>query len=391
VAFALVLLVGAGLLLTSFRRVLAVKPGFTTDNVITATVSLPWAKYKDGSDQRKFANAALDQIRALPGVAGAGATDTIPFGHHNSDSVIMAEGYVMKPGESLISPSRMVASAGYFEAMRIPLLEGRFFDARDTPDSPTTIIVDQRLARKFWPDSSPIGKRMWKPNSAQDLVQPGPTASWYTVVGVVGSIKLRALVDPDERVGAYYFPSEQSPQDTITFAIRSSSEPLSLVPALRKTIQEIDAEIPLYDAQTMKHRIAESLISRRSPMFLAMGFGVVALFLAVIGIYGVLAYMVAQRTREIGIRMALGGGRDSIFRLVLREGLLLLLIGFGLGFAGTLGLSRYVESVLFGIRPMDPAVLASVSAVLAAAAILACALPARRATRVDPIEALRME
>ena len=391
IAFALVLLVGAGLLLASFRQVLAVKPGFSPSGVLTATVALPSAKYKNETEERSFARMALEKIRALPGVRAAGATDTIPFGHNSSDSVILAEGYVMKPGESLISPNRIVVTTGYFEAMHIPLLEGRYFDPRDTPESTKTIIVDQRLARKFWPNSSPIGKRMWRPESAQDLVQPGPSVHWFTVVGVVGSIKLRALVDPDERVGVYYFPNEQSSPSEVTFAVNSSVEPVSLAPSLRKAIREIDPELPLFDVQAMEERISESLLSRKSPLLLAIGFGGIALFLAGVGIYGVLSYMVAQRTREIGIRMALGGGRERIFSLIAREGLLLLVLGFGGGLVGTFILSKYVESALFGVRPMDPFVLVSVGAILGSVALLACVLPARRATKVDPIEALRLE
>ncbi len=391
VAFALVLLVEAGLLLTSFRHILAVKPGFAPAGVLTGSVALPSVRYKGDTELLSFARRSLEKMRALPGVEAAGMTTSIPFGHNSSDSVIMAEGYVMKPGESLISPSQSVVSPGYFEAMRVPLIEGRLFDSRDTPSSQKVVIIDQRLARKFWPNSSPIGKRMFRPDSPQDLVQPTATARWYTVAGVVGSVKLRALVDPDERVGAYYFPYEQNPRDDLTFAVRTAAEPAALAPALRKVIQEVDAELPLFDLQTMEERITESLISRKSPVLLATGFGLVALLLAGIGIYGVLAYMVAQRRREIGIRVALGSSAEGIFRLIAREGILLLGLGFAIGLAGTVGLARYVESVLFGVRPLDPVVLATVAGVLATVALVACLLPAQRATRVDPMTALRQE
>ncbi len=391
VAFALVLLVGAGLLLMSFRHVLAIKPGFTPAGVLTGSVALPSVRYRSDTELLSFARRSLEKIRALPAVESAGMTTCIPFGKNNSDSVILAEGYVAKPGESLISPNQSVVSPGYFEAMRVPLIEGRLFDSTDTPSSPKTIIIDQRLARKFWPNSSPVGKRMWRPDSPQDLIQPTATARWYTVIGVVGSVKLRALVDPDERVGAYYFPWEQSPRDDVTFALRTAGEPSTLIPALRKAMLEVDAELPLFGVRTMEELIAESLISRKSPLLVALGFGLVALFLAGIGIYGVLAYMVAQRRREIGIRMALGSSTEGIFRLIVREGLLLLALGLTIGLAGTVGLARYVESVLFGVRPLDPAVIASVAGVLAAVALAACLLPAQRATRVDPMTALRQE
>ena len=391
IAFALLLLVGAGLLLASFRQVLAVKPGFAAGNVLTGSVALPSIQYKGDQDLRAFMDRALEKIRALPGVVASGATDSIPFGHHSSDSLIMAEGYQMKPGESVVSPNQIVVTPGYFEAMRVPLIEGRLFDSRDSADSQKVIIVDERLARKFWPGVSPIGRRMWRPGGADDLIQPGANTRWYTVVGVVGSVKLRALVDPDERVGAYFFPYQQDPRSSPTFVLRTAGEPSALVSALRKAIVEVDPGLPLHDVRTMQERIDESLIARKSPMLLAIAFGLVALFLAGVGIYGVLAYTVAQRTREIGIRMALGSTTERIFRLIAREGFMLLGIGFALGLAGTLALARYVESLLFGVRPVDPYVLAGVAGILALAAAIACVLPARRAARVDPVVALRQE
>ncbi|MBP1601057.1 MAG: hypothetical protein H6Q06_1208 [Acidobacteria bacterium] len=391
IAFALLLLVGAGLLLASFRQVLAVKPGFAAGNVLTGSVALPSIQYKGDQELRAFMDRALEKIRALPGVLASGATDSIPFGHHSSDSLIMAEGYQMKPGESVVSPNQIVVTPGYFEAMRVPLIEGRLFDSRDSADSQKVIIVDERLARKFWPGVSPIGRRMWRPGGPDDLIQPGANTRWYTVVGVVGSVKLRALVDPDERVGAYFFPYRQDPRSSPTFVLRTAGEPSALVSALRKAIVEVDPGLPLHDVRTMQERIDESLIARKSPMLLAIAFGLVALFLAGVGIYGVLAYTVAQRTREIGIRMALGSTTERIFRLIAREGFMLLGIGFALGLAGTLALARYVESLLFGVRPVDPYVLAGVAGILALAAAIACVLPARRAARVDPVVALRQE
>jgi predicted permease len=391
VALALVLLIGAGLLLASFRQVIAVNPGFATRQVLTGSVSMPSVRYKGGAELRSFMTRTLEKLRSLPGVAAAGATDSIPMGDNASDSVILAEGYVMQPGESLVSPNQVVVTPGYFEAMQVPLIEGRLFGDQDIENSPRVVIVDSRLAHKFWPDSSPVGKRMWRPTSAQDLTQPGKNAEWYTVVGVVGSTRLRALVDPDERVGIYYFPYAQSPRDLITFAVRAALSPDSLVGAVRKALVELDAELPLYDVHTMEERVDESLVTRRSPMLLAMGFAVVALLLAAVGIYGVLACMVAQRTREIGIRMALGSSADGIFKMILREGALITAIGLGLGLAGAFVLGRFVKSALYGIRPMEPAVVAWVAAILALTALVACVLPARTATKVDPIIALRQE
>ena len=392
VAFALVLLAGAGLLLQSFRRVLAVKPGFSYENVLTGTVALPSVRYKDDSAIRSFTDRALERIRALPGVLGAGATDCIPFGDSNNDSVILAEGYTMKPGESVVSPNQVVVTPGFFEAMRVPLIAGRHFDERDAAQSPRAIIVDQRLARKFWPNTSPIGRRMWQPGSPQELLQgPGKDTHWYNVVGVVGSVKLRALVDPDERPGIYYFPATQSPRSYMTFALRTAGDATTLAKPLADALREIDPELPMFDVQPMQERISRSLITRKAPMLVAMGFGLAALFLAAVGIYGVLSYMVAQRSREIGIRMAMGSTTTDILRLVLRQGLLLLGIGFLAGFGGTVFLSRFLASQLFGVRPLDPVVLSSVAVILAIVALAASILPAQRAARVDPIVALRQE
>ncbi len=391
VAFALVLLMGAGLLLTSFRNVQAINPGFVPDHVLTGTVALPSVRYKGGTELRAFMSQALERIRALPGVVAAGATNTIPMGDNFSDSVIMAEGYQMKPGESLISPQQVVATAGYFQAMHIPLMEGRLFDERDTATSPRVLIIDEQLAHKFWPHTSPIGKRMWQPRNANDLIQPGKSALWYTVIGVVGNIKTRGLVDSDARLGAYYHPYDQNPDDQITFAIRTVGDPHNVVSAVRSVITGLDSELPLYDVEPMPQRIEHSLVERKSPMLLALVFAGVALLLAGVGIYGVLAYTVTLRTKEIGIRMALGGTTERIFKLILREGILILGVGFGLGLAGTLALDRYVQSILYGVKPFSPLVLASVTGVLAITGILACLVPAQRATQIDPVVALRQE
>ncbi|MBM3792178.1 MAG: FtsX-like permease family protein, partial [Acidobacteria bacterium] len=390
VAFALVLLMGAGLLIASFRQVVAVRPGFVPEQVLTGSVALPSVRYREAARQRSFMQRSLERIRALPGVIHAGATNTIPFGDDYSDSVILAEGYVMQPGESMISGDNMSVTPQYFEAMRIPLLEGRYFDESDSPDSPRVIIIDQRLARKFWPDSSPVGKRMWRPTSPEELQNP-EKAEWFTVVGVVGSVKLRALVDAEERIGSYYFPLAQQPDSGLTFAVRTTADTGATMAAMRRVIAEIDPELPFYDTRTMEERIDNSLVSRRSPMLLSVCFGAVALFLAAVGIYGVLSYLVAQRTKEIGIRIALGSDSGGVFQLVFKEGLLITGIGFALGILGSWLLTRYIESVLFGVRPLDPPVLVVVCLVLGMVALSASTLPARRAARVDPITALRQE
>jgi predicted permease len=400
VAFAFVLLIGAGLLFASFRQILAVQPGFNPDGVLTASISLPRARYADDKTRIGFTHEALQRLRALPGVTAVGATDTIPFGGNNSDSVILAEGYQMKPGESVISPSAVDVTPGYFEAMGARLVRGRFFDQREgavaetttvtfgQPDRRRSIIVDETLAKRFWPGQDAVGRRMYKPSDIKDLVTITEKTQFYTVVGVVGDIKLHDLTEGAKSVGAYFFAMDQDGASSMTFAIRTAGDPLSLTSAVRGVLNGLDRELPVFDTQTLDARVEKSLVSRKSPVLLSLSFGAVALCLSAIGIYGVLAYLVTQRRREIGIRIALGSSARAIFELVLREGLLLTAGGFVLGAIGAIVLRRSMESQLFGVSSGDPLVLAAVTVILAAVALVACALPARRATRIDPIVAL---
>jgi predicted permease len=389
VAFAFMLLIGAGLLLASFERVLRIEPGFESDGVLTARVSPPASRYADEPQLLAFADRFLQSIRALPGVESAGITSNVPFGGDFSDSVIMAEGYQMTPGESLISPYRVSATAGYMEALRISLKSGRFFSDTDTATSQPVVIVDETLARKFWPGQDPVGRRMFKPENPEDFTKPGPKTRWITVVGVVGDTKMAGLVTSDTRLGTYYFPMSQDGMRTMTLAVRTAgNDPLAVTGAIRQRLASIDPELPLYSVRTMEDRIGETLLDRRTPMMLSLMFAVVALFLAAMGLYGVLAYQVAQRRKEIGIRMALGSQPGGIFTLVLREGLTLLLAGLAVGLAGAFAIRHAIESQLYGVEAMDPMVLGSVAGVLGAVAIVACALPARRASRIDPMAAM---
>lgn len=388
VAFAFMLLIGAGLLLASFRQILSVKPGFNPDHALTGRVTPPATRYKDDAALSSFADRLLDRVRAVPGVEAAGITGYLPLGDDHSDSVIMAEGYVMKPGESLISPFQTAVTPGYFEAMGIPLKEGRLFTGSDTAKSPSVVIVDERLAAKFFGTADAVGRRLWKPDKAEELSSgPGPTSHFYTIVGVVGSVRMLGLTEKED-VGAYYFPNSQDAVRNITLVVRSGIEPDALTSSIRRQVTELDPELPFYAVQSMTARIDESLLNRRTPMLLAILFAAIALFLASIGIYGVLAYQVSQRRREIGIRLALGSDGGRIFQLIVREGLFLLGAGIVGGLVGAVIIRRAMQSQLFGVTALEPTVLVSVAVVLAAVAFIACAVPARRAARIDPVIAL---
>ena len=390
VAFALMLLIGAGVLLASFDRVLNINPGFRPENVFAGTISLPASRYQSDDALRGATGRILERIRAVPGVTAAGATTTLPFSGSYSDSVILAEGYQMQKGESLISPSQVQASDGYFEAMGATLIAGRFFNADDVEKRPQVLIIDDYLARRFWPNGDALGKRMYFPADINNLFAKPSEEQMLTIVGIVRPIRLRGLVEADatSKTGTYYSALRQAPARTLGVAVRTEQSPDTAINAVRREIAQIDPELPFYGVRSMEERLETSLTDRRTPMLLATGFAVVALFLAAIGIYGVLAYQVSQRRREIGIRMALGAASGSIFNLVLREGGLIVGIGAMVGLVGAFFLRQTLQSQLYEVGAMDPTIVASVAAVLIAVAFIACVLPARRAANTDPLIAL---
>jgi len=405
VAFAFVLLAGAVLLFSSFQRVLSVDPGFKADHVLTGTVVLPRSRFRENSAMVAFLNESLQRIRALPGVVAAGTTGLMPLSGNSSNSVIFAEGYQMKPGDSAIAPTNASVSPGFFEAMGVQLVAGRFFDERDAEppgaapnafglNQPRVAIVDDRLARRFWPGQDPIGRRMYLPTDPNNLTAVTPQTVFIDVVGVIKEMKLQSLTQEDEFVGAVYFPVLQTMPPAqaaglgLNYAIKTASDPGALGGALRQTIASLDRELALFDVLTMSERVDRSLVNRRSPVVLSLTFGAIALLLSAIGIYGVLAYVVTQRRREIGIRLALGSSGRRIIDLILREGLILIAAGFALGAVGAIALRRSLQSQLFQISATDPVALTAAAAVLALVAVAACALPARRATRIDPVIAL---
>ncbi|MGH9817697.1 MAG: FtsX-like permease family protein, partial [Candidatus Acidiferrales bacterium] len=375
-------------------ELLRVDPGFKSEGVLTAATSAPATRYAGEPELRAFMQRSLEAVRRIPGVTAAGATDLMPLSGDSGDSVILAEGYQMQPGESLISPQQVTVTPGYFEAMSIARLDGRYFDERDTASSQRVLIIDQRVAEKFWPGKSPMGRRMWMPTSPDDLVQgPSENTRWLTVVGVVRSVRMEDLSGRGNTAGAYYFPYAQSPYQVRNFAmaLKTTGDLGAAVKSVRAAFAQVDRELAVFEVRTMAERTELSLAARRTSLLLAAGYGALALFLSAVGIYGVLAYHVTQRRREFGIRLALGSTDSGIVKLVLRELLLLVGTGLLLGMTGAVALQRLIENEIYGVRPLEPFVMASVVALLGLIALAAGTFPARRATRVDPIEVLKSE
>ena len=277
---------------------------------------------------------------------------------------------------------------GYFETLGIPILDGRAFEVGDNADARQVIIIDEWLANRYFPGESPLGKRMLfgtAPGMEED-----EEPFLYAIVGVVASHRQNNLVE-SEFVGAYYFPFAQAPQTVATLVMRTDGDPMALAEPAREVVSRLDPEVPFYGARTLEDRVDESLVERRSPMLLLMILAGVALFLAGVGIYGALAYSVTQRTREIGIRIAVGSGAREVFNLVVGQGLKVVGVGLVVGGLGSFGLTRLIQNLLFGVQPSDPTVMASVAGLLAVTGLVACVLPARRATRIDPVVALSGE
>ena len=387
IGLAFVMLIGAGLMFMSFRAALSVAPGFQPNGVLTASVSLPEARYPDDDARRQFTDELLREVRAVPGVQAAGVTSQLPFSGNNSSSVIFPEGYLPEPGESLLSPYQSRVGPGYFDALGIRLLEGRVFAESDTPDRTNVIIIDEWLAKRYWPDASPLGERLtWGVVPGADSISADQV---FTVIGVVENIKQNDLTESlAEHVGSYYFTYRQNPFDFLTLVIRTATPSTEIAPEVRQLLSRIDPEMPLFGVQSMDDRISDSLASRRTPLMLLVVFAGVALFLAVVGIYGALAYSVSQRTREIGIRMAMGSTLEDVFRLVVSQGVRVIGVGLVLGVISAVGLSRLLQSLLFGIQSTDLRVMGAVAVTLATVGLLACVIPARKATKVDPASAL---
>jgi len=386
VALAFLLLIGAGLLLESFRAAQSIAPGFREEGLWSGFLALPGLRYPDDQARGQFADELLTELRATPGVENVAITTQLPFGGNNSNSVILPEGYVPPAGESLLAPLQSWVSPGYFETLGIPLVRGRTFTEADNREGQRVIIIDAWLARRYFQNESPLGKRMeWGaiPGSATE-------ENRYTIVGVVGTIKHRDLTAPPaEHVGAYYFPLRANPPGYFSVVARSAlARPEALTAPFRDRLGRLDRELTMFQIQTVQQRIADSLRERRSSMVLLLGFAALAVLLAVLGIYGVLAYVVAQQNRELAVRLALGCSTAGVFRLVLGRGLRVAVLGLAVGAVVAVAGGRLMRSLLFGIEPLDPIVHLTVAALLGSVAMLACLAPARQAARTDAVQAL---
>lgn len=382
IALSLVLAVGAGLLIRSFNRVQKVEPGFVPSNVLSLRLAVIGPAYQEETARINFYQQFWERVRRLPGVESAGGVSVLPLSGGIGWGSITIEGYDPVGGQSSIQADQRIAGTGYFETMKVPLLQGRFFTEQDTKDSMPVVIVDENLARTYWPQGDLVGKRLKR--GGKDSKAP-----WMTVIGVVGNIKQYAL-DSDSRV-ALYTPFLQSPINTMFLAARTVVDPASLAAAITREARAMDPNVPIFDVKAMDQRLSDSLARRRFAM-LALGlFAGMAMLLAGVGIYGVMSYTVAQRTREIGIRVALGAQTRDVLRLVVRQGMSLAGIGVGIGFVVAIATTRLMAGLLFGITATDPVTFAAIAVLLAIVALLACFLPARRAAKVDPMIALRYE
>ncbi|HEX5421136.1 MAG TPA: FtsX-like permease family protein, partial [Gammaproteobacteria bacterium] len=385
-----VLLVGAGLLLHSYIAVLNVNPGFQPQHLLLAETDLSPSKYADFTARREFYERVLERVKALPGVAGAGYANYPPLVFNGGRALVTIEGQPALPPQDLLRrnmASDRAVSAQYFSALGVPLLRGRYFDERDGPKSAPAVLINQTMAKRHWPGENPVGKRFKVGVSNSD-------SPWRTVVGVVGNVRQMSLDAPVEP--AFYLSLAQTSASGPFFwpqylLVRTQGDPMSLAAAVRNAVWAVDPDQPVSNVRPMTQVFDQQLSGRNTQLTLVGGLAVLALLLAAVGLYGVLSYMVAQRTSEIGLRMALGAQQGNVVGSVVRSALLLAVLGIAVGLAAAFGLSRLLASFLFGIGPSDPATFVAVPVLLVLVTIVASYVPARRAASVDPVSALRAE
>jgi predicted permease len=381
IALAVMLLSTAGLLVRSFEKLQRENPGFNPGGVITAQLSLPRAKYDEPAKRVAFVDAAFARLRALPGVRSAGLTDVLPFTGNNSSGSYSSPDITLPAGSVGPHGNQRVVDPGYFKTLGLTLLKGRLFTDADTAGTQPVVVIDRLLADRYWPGKDPIGKRIDRGSDAPN---------YRIVVGVVAPIKFQSL-EEDVKKETIYHAYAQNAGTNLILVVKTDGDPTLLTAAVREAVRSADPELPVFDIKTMQQRMDDVAQSRKAPMLLLSLFSGVALLLAVLGVYGVLAFSVAQRTSEFGVRLALGASPGDIASLVLRQGARLVTIGIATGLAAYLALSQVVGRLLYGVTATDPLTLAVAPVVLALAALVACLVPVRRAVRVNPLEALRAE
>jgi putative ABC transport system permease protein len=384
-AVALMLLIGAGLLVRSLARLGDVETGFDAENLLTLQLALPEGRYPEPSRVAGFYQRLLEEVGTLPGVTAAGAVSSLPLsGNYNSASYAI-EGRVAPPGDAGPHGAPRAVTPGYFATMRIPLVKGRLIGEGDTAQSKPVIVVDEDVVRRYFADRDPLGARV---NLTFEQMPDG-TPLWREIVGVVAHLRNESLAQESNE--QLYYPHAQRPASMMSLAVRAGGDPLALADAVRGRVRAIDPDQPLYDVRTMTSRVEEALAPARSSTGLFAAFAALALLLAAVGVYGVISYSVAQRTQEIGVRMALGARRRQVLGQVVGQAAALAAVGLAAGLAGALALTRLLASLLFEVSATDPATFAAVPLLLVGVAVLAAWLPARRAARVDPAVALRTD
>lgn len=379
VALSIVLLAGAGLMLNSFLRLKSVSPGFAPERILATELSLPSARYKERAQINTFYEQLIARVRNLPGVEAAGIGMSLPPNLLSISDTFTIEG--APPGESEPSSPLVVVSSGYFEALGIPLLAGRNFTETDRVDKPHVVIINETFARRYFAHESPLGKRMKTGGPER------PNNPWMEIVGVVGDVKYAGLDVAAEP--AYYEHYQQVPWSGTYIVVRSSSEPRSLATSVRQAVWSLDKDLPIASVQTMEDLLSESVARPRFRTFVFLVLGTLAIVLAVTGIYGVISYLVSQRTREIGIRVALGAQRRTVLNLIIRQGMSLALVGTVIGLMAAFVLTRLMTGLLYEVEATDPLTFASITILLLLVSLAACWIPARRAAKVDPLVALR--
>ena len=400
VATTLVVLIFAGLMIRSFYKLQQVNPGFSHDRLTSFSVSLPQKKYETDEAQGSFFNRLLENIRALPGVESTAAASGLPLGNNGWQTSFVIDGQPVPPRDQIPLMEACLVTPDYFKAMNIPVLRGRVFTDRDDRShlagrdlskmndiersiaGLNSIVIDEDFAKRHWPNEDPVGKRV--------RLGQEPDAPKLEVLGVVGRVKMESLNQNSDRVQGY-FAFNQTPSNGMTVIIKGASDPNLLISSARNAVQQIDPEQPIYNPRTMNEIRAESVQGERLTLTLLSLFAGIALVLAIVGIYGVMSYSVTQRTHEIGIRMAIGARPRDVFKMILGHGMKLALIGVGLGLLLAFGVTRFMVTMLFGVEPTDATTFAGITAILIGVALLACYLPGRRATKVEPTVSLRYE